>query len=465
MVSSTASKKEHIIILGAGLVGSLMSIYLANRGYAVSVFEKRGDLRQYKGGEGRSINLALSNRGWKALQGVGIMDEIEAISIFMEGRTMHDQKGQLSFLPYGKEGEGIYSVSREALNNELTTFSENKGTRFYFNQLCTEVDLEKIEIKVEEVATKEVMVVKADLIIGADGAFSTLRKAIQQYSNISFSQNFIEHGYKELTIPPTPQNEFALKENALHIWPRRQFMLIALPNPDKTFTCTLFFPLKGEISFESLDTNEKVYQFFKETFPDVMPLMPDFLNNYFKNPTSSLVTINCFPWSVKGKAVLIGDAAHGILPFFGQGMNSGFEDCRIFDALIGDHEGKWDIILEEFQNIRKPNTDAIGELALQNFVEMRDLVADPKFLLRKKIEARLHQMFPLEWIPLYSMVTFSDMPYSSAKALGAIQESTMDKVMEIPDIEDNWENLDYQGIINEFGQLKNQHAASILSKA
>lgn len=462
-MNSNKSVKEHIIILGAGLVGSLMSIFLIKRGYKVSVYEKRGDIRAYKGGEGRSINLALSNRGWKALQKVGIVDAIKNISIFMKGRAMHDIKGNLSFLPYGKEGEGIYSVSREILNGVLISFSEEMGTSFNFNKLCTAVNLDANEITLEHDFTEEKEIVKADLIIGADGAFSILREAIQKLSNISYSKQFIEHGYKELTIPPTAKNEFALPENALHIWPRKQYMLIALPNPDKTFTCTLFYPYKGENSFETLNTPEKVFNFFKETFPDVLPLMPDLLNNFFKNPTASLVTIKCYPWSINGKAVLIGDASHAILPFFGQGMNSGFEDCRIFNELIDIHNGNWNNIVEDFQQIRKPDTDAIAELAIQNFVEMRDLVADQQFLLRKKLEAKLHLLYPQQWIPLYSMVTFSDMPYSKAKMIGAIQDKVMDEVMKIPDIEKKWEELNYQEIIDKFNLLKDDYV--LITKA
>ncbi len=459
MKDNKTAYKEHIIILGAGLVGSLISIFLAQRGYKVSVYEKRGDIRNYKGGEGRSINLALSNRGWEALQKVGIVEEIKSIAIFMEGRAMHDLKGDLSFLPYGKEGEGIYSVSRETLTGVLTSFSEKHGTSFHFNNLCLEVNLDTNELKLEDTITGKQDIVKADLIIGADGAFSTLRAAIQKISNISYSIHTIEHGYKELTIPPTAQNEFALHKNALHIWPRKQYMLIALPNPDKTFTCTLFYPFKGENSFESLNTHDEVYDFFKQTFPDVIPLMPDLLNNFFNNPTASLTTIKCYPWSVKGKAILIGDASHAILPFFGQGMNSGFEDCRIFDELIDTYDGNWNIILEKFQTLRKPDTDAIAELAIQNFIEMRDLVADQQFLLRKKIEARLYKLYPQQWIPLYSMVTFSNMSYSRAKALGAIQDKIMEEVMKLPDLDKNWENLDFQDIINRFNQHKLHYAS------
>jgi kynurenine 3-monooxygenase len=286
---------------------------------------------------------------------------------------------------------------------------------------------------------------KTDIIFGADGAFSAARLAYHlQHDKFDYQQHYIDCGYKELTIPATTDGEFAMHINALHIWPRKDYMLIALPNLDKTFTCTLFFPFEGETSFEKLNTEEKVKDFFEKTFPDAVPLMPDYINDFFQSPTSSLVTVKCYPWIKEDKFALIGDAAHALVPFFGQGMNCGFEDCRILDELIEKHDHDWKNILSEYQQLRKPDADAIADMAVGNFIEMREKTADPKFLLQKKIEARLHEKYPGKWIPTYSMVTFSpDIRYSEALRKGQKQEVIMQEVMKMPEIEKNWENEEF----------------------
>jgi kynurenine 3-monooxygenase len=438
-------RAKNIAIVGAGLVGSLLSIYLRRRGYNITVFERRPDMRLNTVGAGRSINLALSARGIKALEEVGLSDIIREIAIPMHGRMMHDLKGNLSFLPYGKEGQFINSVSRSALNILLMSSAEKEGVQFLFEHRCLDVDINGTRITTssrEGVSTRDF-----DLIVGADGAFSAVRSAMQVTDRYNYSQQYIDHSYKELHIPASQEGKHQLEKNALHIWPRESFMMIALPNPDGSFTCTLFFPLEGDVSFRSLNTEEKVKVFFETTFPDAVPLMPTLLQDYFTNPTSSLVTVKCFPW-VKDKTVLIGDAAHAVVPFYGQGMNAGFEDCRIFNALLNEHDDNLEHVLSTFQKYRKPDADAIAELALENFVEMRDLVADAEFLLRKKIEAKLHQLFPNDWVPLYSMVTFRpDMRYSDAYAIGQKQKAIMDEVMKTKNIEQTWENLDFQSII------------------
>ncbi len=453
-------ENKKIAIAGAGLVGSLLSIYLTKRGYQVSVFERRGDMREHGYEGGRSINLALSNRGLRALEEVELAEEIKKVAIPMHRRVMHDRKGNLTYQPYGKEGQFINSVSRSALNIILMNKAEALGVEFYFNKRITKVDLENTLLEVGSsqktvgsqgfTTSNEQPVISGysfDYIIGADGAFSAVRGAFQVTDRFDYSQDYIDHGYKELHIPPGAAGEFKLEKNALHIWPRESFMMIALPNPDGSFTCTLFFPFKGNPSFDTLKTQRDVEIFFTETFPDAQALMPDLLEDYTINPTSSLVTIRCYPW-VKNNTLLIGDAAHAIVPFFGQGMNAGFEDCRILNELLTTHNDQWSSVLTEFQRIRKNDTDAIAQLALDNFIEMRDLVADAEFLLRKKIEARLHQLYPAQWIPLYSMVTFHDsMPYSVAYQTGQKQKRIMDEVMKQPGIEKNWESLDFKAII------------------
>jgi len=441
------NKIRNITIIGAGLVGSLLAIFLVKRGYKVTVYERRPDMR--RGGEfgGRSINLALSNRGWWSLEQAGVADEVSEMIIPMKGRMIHDLNGELTFQPYGKEGQFINSVSRAGLNMLLMNSAESQGVEFNFGHFCLDVDLEDSIVKLKDKG--QVKNVYSDLIIGADGAFSAVRFAMQMTDRFNYSQQYIEHGYKELTILPGKNGEFQLEKNALHIWPRGNYMLIALPNKDSSFTCTLFFPFEGDPSFSSLKDTNHVEKFFNTTFPDAAPLLESMPAEFFQNPTSSLVTVKCYPW-VREKVLLIGDAAHAIVPFYGQGMIAGFEDCRILNGMIEEFDGNWNVILPEYQKIRKPDTDAILSLALKNFIEMRDLVGDSNFILRKKIEARLHEIYPDKWIPLYSMVTFNEkMTYSEAQRIGKIQEKIMDQVMMTSDIEKNWENLDFGKIVEK----------------
>ncbi|HEV7782126.1 MAG TPA: NAD(P)/FAD-dependent oxidoreductase [Chitinophagaceae bacterium] len=441
--------KKDITIIGAGLVGSLLSIYLSKRGYKVRVYERRGDMRNEKMLAGRSINLALSDRGLLALEKVGLAEEIKKIAIPMHGRYIHNPDGTTAFQPYGKEGQYINSVSRGELNKKLMDIAEQEGVEIYFNEKCRTIDWNNDVMEFDNTSGRQIPSFKTDLVFGADGAFSAARLQHQlQHDKFDYQQYYIDCGYKELTIPPTAEGEFAMEKNALHIWPRKDYMLIALPNLDKTFTCTLFFPFEGEASFSKLDTEEKVKTFFQKTFPDAVPLMPGYVKDFFNNPTSSLVTIKCFPWVREDKFALIGDAAHAIVPFFGQGMNCGFEDCRILDELIGQHNDDWTEILKEYQSLRKPDADAIADLAVNNFTEMRERTADPNFLLQKKIEARLHEKYPDKWIPAYSQVTFSpQIRYSEALRRGQKQEAIMREVMRMEGIEKNWESQEIENII------------------
>src|SRR5688572_14688233 len=319
---------KNIAIIGAGVVGALLPTYLRKRGYEISVFERRHDVRQEATDEGRSINLALSNRGIRALEEVGLASEVKKITIPLHGRMMHALDGTLTFQPYGKQGQFINSISRSSLNSLLIETAETEGVKFYFKHRVTNVDLFDTSVAVEENGSSRVL--KFDAVVGADGAFSAVRHAMQFTDRYDFSQDFIDHGYKELQIPPGKSGSFNLEKNALHIWPRESFMLIALPNPDGSFTCTLFFPFEGELSFNSIQSDKSVWSFFNKNFPDALKLMPDLVNDFKANTTSSLVTMKCYPWA-RNKSLLIGDAAHAIVPFYGQGMNSGFEDCRILN--------------------------------------------------------------------------------------------------------------------------------------
>ena len=440
--------KKEIVIIGAGLVGSLLSIYLGRKGYKVKMYERRGDMRKGKVEAGRSINLALSDRGLLALEKVGLADEIKKIAIPMHGRFIHNLDGTTAFQPYGKQGQFINSVSRGELNRKLMDLAEENGIEIHFHQRCTCINWKENEVEFQN-SDGDITTVKAGMIFGADGAYSAARlQHLLHHEKFDYSQYYIDCGYKELSIPAGKKGEFLLEKNALHIWPRKDYMLIALPNLDGSFTCTLFFPFEGELSFEKLDSNEKVMEFFEQTFPDVVDLIPDLAEQFADNPVSSLVTVKCFPWVRADKFALIGDAAHAIVPFFGQGMNAGFEDCRILDELIDKQGDDWKNILAAYQASRKPDTDAIADLAINNFTEMRDKTADPKFLLQKKIEARLHEKFPDKWIPAYSQVTFSpNIRYSEALKRGQRQEAIMQEVMQMPGIENKWDSEEVEEII------------------
>ncbi len=439
--------QKKVTLVGAGLVGSLLSIYLAKRGYQVDLFERRSDMRKADISAGKSINLALSDRGWRGLEGVGIAGEIRKIAIPMYGRAIHHRDGSSAYQPYGKNDQAIYSVSRAGINMKLMDLAERQANvNIHFNERCTQIDRAGNRTVFENSETRKQTSIPSDLIFGSDGAFAASRLSMQLSADrFEYKQHYIEAGYKELNIPSGPNGSFLIEKNALHIWPRGNFMMIALPNFDGSFTCTLFFPFEGEKSFQALKTREDVHEFFKTEFPDALELMPTLAIDYFDNPTSSLVTVKCWPWTFDDKIALIGDAAHAIVPFFGQGMNCGFEDCVVLDKLIDKHQENWAHIFAEYQHLRKPDADAIADLAIANFVEMRDKTADPRFLLQKKIEARFNSKYPEKWIPLYSMVTYSpDIRYSEALKAGEKQEAIMQQIMQIPGIETKWDSQEVE---------------------
>jgi kynurenine 3-monooxygenase len=449
-----ADSGKKIVIAGAGLVGSLLSIYLKKKNYNVTIYERRADMRREEVEAGRSINLALSDRGIKALKEVGIADDVLRIAIPMHGRHIHNNDGSHAFQPYGKQGQYINSVSRRELNCKLMDLAEAHGVRIFFNHRCTNVSWKNNEVIFED--RKKTAAVEFDMLFGTDGAYSSVRLAhMLNHDKFNYQQYYIDCGYKELSIPAGENGSFLLEKNSLHIWPRKQYMLIALPNTDGSFTGTLFFPFEGELSFSKLKTEQAVKDFFNATFPDVVKLVPDVVKQFFSNPISSLVTVKCFPWIREDKFCLLGDAAHAIVPFFGQGMNAGFEDCSVLNELLEAHGDNWRKILGEFQSLRKPDTDAIADLAIGNFTEMRAKTADPKFLLQKKIEAKLHAHHPDKWIPAYSQVTFSpDIRYSEALKNSERQEKIMQKIMQEPGIENKWDSEDIEneilGILEQY---------------
>jgi kynurenine 3-monooxygenase len=431
---------KSIVIAGAGLVGSMLACFLSNRGHNVKVFERRADMRVAGYIGGRSINLALSDRGWKGLKKLGLAEQVEKIAIPMTGRMIHDVDGDTHLIPYGTNGEAIYSVSRGDLNLLLVNEADRHDhVKFYFNQRCAGIDFEKNTVMLENTIEEKTSVMAADVIFGADGAYSEVRYEMQKTPNFNLSQQHEPYGYKELHIPAGENGSFLIEKNALHIWPRGSFMMIALPNIDGSFTVTLFAPFKGENAFDNIKTDADVKAFFTKYFPDVMALMPDLTETYFANPTSSLVTVKCFPWKFNNTC-LIGDAAHAIVPFFGQGMNCGFEDVFELDQLLEGVGDNWDATLDKFQYQRKPNGDAIADLALYNYIEMRDLSGREDFQLRLKIEKKIATTFPDKFMTSYMMVTFSNLSYAEAKARGAKQAVLLETIMALPGIDQKWDS-------------------------
>jgi len=429
---------QKIAIVGSGLVGSLLAIYLKKAGHTVHVYDRSPDIRKIEF-SGRSINLAMSDRGWKALDEAGIGDEIREIAIPMNKRAIH-LLDSLYFQYYGSNGENIYSISRGVLNRKMIDLAEKAGAEFHFEEKIWDVSLADATLHIGETERGEWKAVKYDKIFGADGAFSRIRHKMQRQSMFNYSQEFLNIGYKELNIPANSDESHKLDKNSLHIWPRGEYMLIALPNLDDSFTCTLFMPFEGENSFESLKTKQEVEAFFLKNLPDTINVIPKLSEDFFKNPTSTLVTMKCFPWTFEDKTALIGDACHAIVPFYGHGMNAGFEDISVLNELMSQHKDDWKTIFSEYEKSRKPNADAIAELSYRNFMEMSTKTADATFLLQKKIEKHFSDKYPDKWIPLYSRVTFSDRPYSEALALGNRQNEIMEIIMKMPEIEKNWDS-------------------------
>jgi len=418
---------RHVTILGAGLVGSLLAIILRKRGYEVSLYERRPDMRAASMSAGKSINLAMSARGWKALELAGLKEEMEPLAIPMYGRYLHQPDGQTAFQPYSKNNEAIYSVSRGELNKKLMTLAEKNGVTIHFEHRCAGVDVPTNTLRF--VHNGEEKTIQADLLFGADGAFSALRNSYTHMDRVNCDHFYLEYGYKELAILPGKNGEWLMEKNALHIWPRGKYMMIALPNTDGTFTCTMFMPFEGEVAFDKLKTEQDVHHLFDTQFADAKALMPTLIEDFFTNPTSSLITTHIFPWHYKDKSALIGDAAHAIVPFYGQGMNAGFEDCTVLSSLLDTFGDNWGTILKEYERRRKPNGDAVANLALTNFTEMRDKVADPRFLERKKIEKELGKRYPDRFISVYEMVSFSHIPYNTAIQCIQAQDRLLEQIM------------------------------------
>jgi kynurenine 3-monooxygenase len=416
-----------VTIIGAGLGGTLAAIFLAKRGLDVTLYERRPDLRRVALPAGRSINLALANRGLKPLRLAGLEAGTRRLLTLMRGRMVHTVEGPLDFQPYGQRAhEVIYSVSRPGLNALLLDAAEAAGVRLRFGMRCSAVDFDSDRLLFTDEQSGREEAVPLTPCIGADGAGSALRRALMRLPGYSETEDMLPHGYKELSILPGALGRHRMESGALHIWPRGGHMLIALPNHDGTFTVTLFLPLEGEHSFAQLTTPTEVQRFFQAQFPDAVPLIHELETSFFANPTGSLGTVRCAPWHLEGRALLLGDAAHAIVPFHGQGMNCAFEDCLELDRCFAAADGDWARTFGAFSANRKPNADAIADMALDNYVEMRDSVRDPAFLLRQRIGFELEYRFPERFVPRYSLVMFrDDIPYAEAQRRGRIQDEIL----------------------------------------
>lgn len=439
-------------VIGAGLVGSLWAVYLKKAGYIVNVYERRSDMRLQKMSAGKSINLAMSYRGWKGLSDIGVDEDIKKIAIAMPGRTMHNVDGTTTYQPYGNEGQAIYSVSRADINATLMSIAESDAAaKIHFNEECIGVDLNEGKASFRNTQTGQVTEIKSDVVFATDGAFSAARyTSMQKLDRFTYSQNYIADGYREILLPANEDGTHKLAKNTLHIWPRGRFMLIALPNFDGSYTCTLFMPFEDDkYCFNNLTSKEKVTEFFKEVFPDFYDLMPTVADSWDDHPLSSLAIIRCFPWT-HGKLALMGDAAHATVPFFGQGMNAGFEDCSVMWELMKKHNENWPEVFKEYERVRKPNGDAVQDLSLYNYIVMRDRVADPEFLLSQKIERRINFLYPDKYFPLYSMVAFTNIEYQTALTKGQEQEATILRIIKEKNITTETSDDKIDELIHEY---------------
>ena len=450
------SSNKKITIIGAGLCGTLLAIRLGQRGYQVELHEKRNDMRKEDMSAGRSINLALSPRGLMALDRVGLKEEVLKNCIPMKGRMIHPVKGEPFLSPYsGRESDYINSVSRGGLNCILLDEADKlDNVNISFDSKCTFVDLEKAQATFKNNATQETVDTQSDIIIGTDGAGSVVRKSMMGQTTkllFNYSQNFLRSGYKELSILPADGGGYKIDKNALHIWPRGKFMIIALPNLDGSFTLTMFHPYGGESGFMTLGDEKNLTAFFEEYYPDLLPHIPHYKEEYTSNAVGTLGTIKCYPWQAYGKALIMGDAAHAIVPFYGQGMNASFEDVRVFDDILEEEgDDNWEILFEKFQFARVENANAIADLAIDNFIEMQDKVNDPIFMRKRKLEMLLEQNYP-NYYSKYSLVTFKpEMPYATAMNLGRAQDRLLyDKCKFIEDIEE----VDQEQVMKEMKAL------------
>lgn len=416
---NSVSMQPKVTIIGAGMSGCLMAIYLARQNFQVEIFERRADMRKATVEQGRSINMTLALRGMHPLEEVGLLDEVMKMTLPLKGRIVHTPGGHIIFQPYGKnDDEVIHSVMRNDLNMVLMNEAEKyPSVHLNFHKHCLRVDKTNKSVQIQDVQTGEVTTIESDFIIGADGVFSTVRQQMQRGERATYQQDFLGHGFKELRVPPGPDGSYVMRTGGLHIWPRGDHMLIAMPNSDGSFTCTCILPFEGEQSFESMQTEESVLEYFKAYFPDVMPYIPRLAEQFINNPIVGMITTHTFPWHYKDSVVIMGDACHAVVPFYGLGMNTAFEDCAVLNECLKQHVGDWQTAFREYQNLRKRNTDALAYLSKRNFTELREKVRSPMFVARKKVDVILNRLFPRQWQPLYTLVSHTTMPIADALKL------------------------------------------------
>ncbi len=441
---------ETILVAGGGLVGSLLSIYMARQGHEVHLFDRYPDFRTTKIASGRSINLTICERGFAALDRMGVGARVRDISVPCYGRMVHSVDGSVELQPYGNLGEAIYSISRNTLNQVLLAHAlEQPSLTCHFEQKCAEVDLDRLGVTFQDQRSGNVSQWRGDRLFGADGAHSAVRLRLQRTPRFNLVQQYLDQGYKELDAPPTPAGDWPLEGHAIHIWPRGDYMLIGFPNLDRSFTLSLHMPFEGDPSFASLRTPTDLWNLFERSFPDALPLLPNLTAEYFGRPEASMVTIRCSPWTYRGKVALIGDAAHAMVPSYGQGANSGFEDCSVLADCVAAAGDDWKRAFDTYEALRKPNADAIADLALEHFQELRDLVGDPRFQQRKRIERRINELFPDRYTPLYSLISFTNVPYVEALRRDRAQRTLIDRMMAMPSILDRLESEEIRGVIGE----------------
>jgi kynurenine 3-monooxygenase len=449
-----------VIVVGGGLIGPLLAVFLAKQGHSVTVYDRDADGREASQAANRSINLTLCERGFRALDRAGVGDLIRRISVPAYGRLIHSVEGDLSYQPYGNNQEAIYSIARRDLNTALLNFAQqNFDIEFRFNEKCTGADLTTATLETTNSRTGHVTHHKANCVFACDGAYSAIRLRLQRMNRFNYSQQYWDQGYKELSVPATATGGWVSEKNVLHIWPRGHYMLIGFPNLDGSFTCSWHIPFEGELSFEAVKTEADLRRLFERSFPDVIAHMPNLVSEFFANPPASMVTIKCFPWSFQDKAVLVGDAAHAIYPSYGQGANAGFEDCAVIDECMQKYGADWKAIFNEYETRRKANTDAIADLCIEHFIELRDLVGDRTFLLKKEIERKINRMYPEKYSDLYSMITFSCMPYVEALRVDREQRAIIDRIMNLEQIDARLNSAEVDRLIDDLMRARHSHTA------
>ena len=442
---------ERICVVGAGLVGSLLSNYLAREGYEVHLFDRQHDPRRGRRHTGRSINLTICERGFASLDRVGAGDRVREISVPCYGRYIHSVDGTVDYQPYGNHREAIHSVARNELNDVLVDMALGQsGIHVHFEEKCLDVDLDSPEVVFQSLRTNEVTRFKADRLFGADGANSRVRAAMQMVPGFRQRQEFFEQAYKEISVPAAPNGDWALPADAIHIWPRRHYMLIGFPNRDRTFTFALHMPFEGDPSFASIRTPDALLELFRRSFPDALPYVPNLVEDFFGRPESKMITVRCAPWTHGEKAALIGDAAHAIVPSYGQGANSGFEDCSVFYDCLQAANGNWGQALRDYEASRKPNADAIAELALEHFHELRDFVGSSEFLLRKELERWVSDLYPDRYAPLYSLISFTNVPYAEALRQDREQRTLVDRLLKVPNVREKLGSPEIREMVDAF---------------